>query len=248
MSIRKKFEYPFSVRVQKKPALDVQVPSDPGFEDWEGSKYDEKKIERSLREERGVEIFFYQSSSRINDYILRMFRKAAAVTGCPFEMEPIAMIVGELVQNGLKANFKKAYFRTKQINHKDTERYKEGLQVFKRSISTQTRILSILAYRDRLFVRVQIFPLHSNCIKLRVINSAPLYEIEKERIRDKLNNAEKYDNLVEFFMDTRDETEGAGLGMLVIVLSLRDLGLSPNHFTVFQGEREETVASVLFSW
>jgi len=242
-------ESKFTVHLQNSPAFDVRLQSAPTLDDWEAISPDnETIIQKTLKEERGVEVRFFHSSSNIKEYIMHVFQKASELTDCPYDLEPISVIIVELIQNALKANFKKVYFKQQHIDHKNADQYKEALTDFKQKISKETSMLADLATKEALSVSVQIFALSSNCIKVRVINNAPLYEIEARRIKEKLANTLKYETLLDFFQETHDETEGAGLGMLVIVLSLRDLGLSSNHFSVFQDEQNHTVASVLFSW
>jgi hypothetical protein len=57
-----------------------------------------------------------------------------------------------------------------------------------------------------------------------------------------------YDNIMDFLMEHQDETEGAGLGMLVITLSLREMGLPADSFNVSEEDARGTVASLHLTW
>jgi hypothetical protein len=219
-----------------------------GYSGWLETTPHAPDVEEALSEGRGVELRFSRSSRTVLELALDIYRVARAVHDCPYDPEPVSVIMTELVQNGLKANFKKAWFRQEGIAVDDPVQYRQALVDFKKLIGREPSMLAELARSSGLMVRVQFFVRDSRCLKLRVINTAPLFAVESARIREKISNAFQYDNLVDFLMEHRDETEGAGLGMLVILLSLKSLGLARDRFSVFQDDQGHTVACVRFSW
>jgi hypothetical protein len=76
-----------------------------------------------------------------------------------------------------------------------------------------------------------------------VRNNAPLLPAEKERIADKLREASQFHNMAEAYEHVHDFTEGAGLGLTMVVIMLRNMGLSSRTLQIYATETE-TIAHV----
>ncbi|EMJ89562.1 hypothetical protein LEP1GSC196_0799 [Leptospira meyeri serovar Semaranga str. Veldrot Semarang 173] len=50
-----------------------------------------------------------------------------------------------------------------------------------------------------------------------------------------------YDDIAQFYMDNADTTEGAGLGLALILIMLKGEGIDPNFFRIIIGE-DSTIA------
>ena len=53
------------------------------------------------------------------------------------------------------------------------------------------------------------------------IDDSFLSEKEDKRIRGKFAKGSQYDNIAEFYMDTMDNAEGAGLGITLILMLIK---------------------------
>lgn len=233
----------FQVRVQVPPSEDY-----PGEGGWLWVLPDSGEMERAFASARWVEILFWRGSNSVIETVNALYQKASAVLGCPYPPEAIGIILTELIQNALKANYKRCHFREHGIDADDPEQYEQGLITFKEKISVRTEDLFARAVRDNLHVRVRLLPEPGRQIEIHVINNSPLFPVEARRIREKLEASAMYDNIMDFLMEHQDETEGAGLGMLVITLSLREMGLPADSFTVREEDARGTVASLCLSW
>ena len=236
----------FQVRVQLPSNLN-KMEHPPGIEwSWTGS--DSPAVALALSERRSVEVLFWRTSQAVTETINSLFTLASEQLSCPYPHEAIGIVITEMVQNALKANFKRCFFRKEKIDLHDPGAYENALGVFKEHLSKNTEDLAAMAVMRNLYVRVRITACRGNCIRIQVINNSPLLPVEAERIQQKLSASVHYSNIMDFLMEHQDETEGAGLGMLVITLSLKELGLSPDAFTVFEEENRRTVASLYLRW
>jgi hypothetical protein len=51
-------------------------------------------------------------------------------------------------------------------------------------------------------------------------------------MREKMKKAMGYNDIAEFYMDNMDNTEGAGLGIALIMILMKNEGIDPNLFRI----------------
>jgi hypothetical protein len=78
-------------------------------------------------------------------------------------------------------------------------------------------------------------------IVAEVINSATVTPIEEKRFREKLEKIMAYEDLMQFYMDHADDSEGAGMGLALIVNLMKSMGINPELFRIFF-QNDSTVA------
>ena len=77
-----------------------------------------------------------------------------------------------------------------------------------------------------------IFEYDQNGLKVEIRNNTLIAEQEEKSIREKLSMAMAYDDLAQFYMDNADNTEGAGLGLALIIIMMKGEGIDPNLFRI----------------
>lgn len=127
----------------------------------------------------------------------------------------------ELLANANKANAKRVYFQEKNLDINNPEDYKNGMLTFSTEITVNKQHFQQLAAEQHMFINLLI-TIDDN-INVEVTNKAQLTEIELGRINDKLERAKIYNSMDEALTDI-DKTEGSGLGLIIIVLMLKQLG------------------------
>jgi putative nucleotidyltransferase with HDIG domain len=81
-------------------------------------------------------------------------------------------------------------------------------------------------------------------IHIEVRNNVIITKTELIRIHDKLARSRQYDNLEDALSQVLDDSEGAGLGLVILVLMLKKIGLDEDCFDIM-GTEKETIARIV---
>ena len=150
--------------------------------------------------------------------------------------------LNELATNAKKANTKRIYFLEKNLDINNPADYEEGMKTFKKDM-LEKLTYDLEKQRDAgLYIKV-IFSARNNNIKLEVRNNSELTVFEYKRIHDKICRAHTYSNMNEALDKIVDDTEGAGLGLILMILMLKKIGLTDESYQILV-ENGETVVRV----
>jgi hypothetical protein len=137
-------------------------------------------------------------------------------------------VIKELIINAVKANVKSLFFRQKQLDLDDKTQYQEGTELYK-STFNEEKIEAISEDLEHEQIFVEVIFKHSNSgITMEVINSAKISKYDQMRMQEKVDVAKQYDDLAHFFIEHADMTEGAGMGIALIIILLKGEGFDPN--------------------
>jgi len=155
----------------------------------------------------------------------------------------IVYCVQELAVNAKKANTKRVYFIERGLDISNPEDYKEGMVSFKedtlKNIDHYLRI-----QKDKgLYIRL-VFQIKKNVINIEVRNNVAITRTELVRIHDKLARSRQYDSMEEALTQILDDSEGAGLGLVIMVLMLKKMSLDEDCFDII-GTETETIARIM---
>lgn len=143
----------------------------------------------------------------------------------------VSYCLKELTGNAKKANTKRAYFHLKGLNIQNPVDYETGMAHFKKE--TLHEIDRYLETQENLGLHIRItFLVRDQVLVLRVSNNAPLTPTEKARAEQRIAQAKAYESMEQAFGQVLDEAEGAGLGLTILILMLRKLGLPDKVFTL----------------
>jgi len=157
---------------------------------------------------------------------------------------PILSCIKELIANATKANAKKILLDEGKI--KDPSNLADVVDKI-RSILNEEALLEygIKSKKRRLSTRTYL-KVRGKYLIVEVINNVPLAEKELNRIRDKIENSSRYDNIAEYFMENPDpEAEGMGLGLSMVVVLLKNINIPYKNFIMNTDGREKTFAKIL---
>ncbi|MGA2142088.1 MAG: hypothetical protein ABSG94_06640 [Brevinematales bacterium] len=147
----------------------------------------------------------------------------------------------ELIVNAAKANLKRVIFEVNRLNIDDENVYLTSMLKFKNLLVEASYIKYFNELKDHDYWIKVFFEYDENGIKIEVVNNVHLTNIEDRRIREKLSKAMKYQSIAQFYLDQGDELEGAGMGLALVVMLLKGLGIPPELFRVGNINGNETM-------
>ncbi len=156
---------------------------------------------------------------------------------------PLFSMAHELAVNALKATYKRVYYKffLEEVGLDDVP-YEDWLKLFKTEIEAHQAENFARVCRDKnLFVKVE-GKHHGDMFRIEVMNEGMPSDVEFERLKRIIQNARERNAPAFIFDDDGDEQkEGGGLGITLIIMSLRNMGISPDNFQVV-AEDEKTFA------
>ncbi|MDR1899898.1 MAG: HDOD domain-containing protein, partial [Treponema sp.] len=151
--------------------------------------------------------------------------------------------VQELAVNAKKANTKRVYFTERGLDLANPDDYKEGMEHFKENTLSNIAHYLQLQKEKGLYIKL-ILQIKKNIIHIEVRNNVAVTKTELIRIHDKLARSRQYNNLEDALSQVLDDSEGAGLGLVILVLMLKKMGLDEDCFDIL-GTDKETIARIV---
>ena len=152
----------------------------------------------------------------------------------------VVYFVKELVGNAKKANAKRLYFSEKKLDINRAEDYLLGMKTFKTDMMENKKYYIALQEKKDLYMRLKLWK-EENVIKIEVSNNVRLTTFEENRMKDKLEKGKCYGSLETALVETVDDTEGAGLGLIILVLMMKKMGIDNEQLWIEKGESETRI-------
>lgn len=150
--------------------------------------------------------------------------------------------MNELAINAKKANTKRIFFREHGLDIFDPVQYKMGIESFKKETLENIDHYTNMQKEAGLYVKI-ILHANENSFTIEVRNNVVMTNEEKLRIQQKLATAQETDDMAEAMANAIDETEGAGLGLIIMTLMLRQIGASSDAYSI-EVIKDETVSKI----
>ena len=157
--------------------------------------------------------------------------------------DPLAYCLRELAVNAKKANTKRVYFKEKGLDLLNKGDYDEGMRGFKQETLDNISHFLDLQKEEGLYVKI-IFHTKSNRLNLYVCNNTEITRSEQIRVYDRIARSRAFDSLEEALTTVLDDSEGAGLGIVILVLMLKKIGLDEDAFDI-DVHNGETIARIV---
>lgn len=196
---------------------------------------------KALNSEEDFFIQFQQFTQDVDSQIIKIIHRFLEHYDMLFHKDTIISIIKELINNAIKANLKRLYFESAGLNINDNGNYRQGMETFKDQVfqSCESEIITALQ-GSKYMVRVSFGSKNEN-LSISVINNNPIIESEMNKIKSRVAKAYKYQDISEAFIDVLDDSEGAGLGLIMALMLLKNSGFPQNVFTI---SRNDTLTSV----
>ncbi|MEE9306676.1 MAG: HDOD domain-containing protein [Spirochaetia bacterium] len=173
------------------------------------------------------------------DEVLNIF---LSELGFPEIKDQLSYCLRELAVNAKKANTKRAYFKEKGLDLNNPQHYAEGMKNFKED--TLENIQHYLQKQKELGLYLKvIYHTREKTFSISVRNNVEMTKIEQIRIFDRIARSRAFTSMEEAFATVLDQTEGAGLGIVILILMLKKIGLDEDSFAI-DVEDKETVATL----
>lgn len=148
---------------------------------------------------------------------------------------PLYTIIHELTANALKATYKRVFFKylIEELGLEGVS-YEDWLALFKTELEEHQAENFARVCRDKeIFISV-IGVLQGDIFRIEIGNEGVPSEVELVRLRTALKRARGLQSLSEIFVDDDEDAhkEGGGMGLSLIVMSLRGLGIDPSNFSI----------------
>ena len=155
---------------------------------------------------------------------------------------PISYCVKELAVNAKKANTKRVYFQEKDLNIGDDTDYEAGMRTFKEETLSNIDHYLTIQKNQGLYIKV-VFRTKSQELVVSVHNNVEINRKEQMRAYDRIARSRAFESIEEAFSAVLDSSEGAGLGIVIMILMLKKIGLTEDAFEL-DVEDGETVARI----
>lgn len=155
----------------------------------------------------------------------------------------LSYCLNELITNAKKANTKRIYFKEKGLDIANQKDYTAGMKNFKQDTLGNIKYYLDLQKKEGLYIKL-LLQIRKNKIKVEVRNNSELTVFEYKRIHDKLARAQRYTSVQEAMAQILDDSEGAGLGLIIMILMLEKIGLTEENFQTL-AENGETITRII---
>lgn len=156
----------------------------------------------------------------------------------------ISYMINELATNAKKANTKRVYFAQKGLDVNDDADYKKGMVSFKADMLENIQHYLQLQKEAGLYIKI-VLQYSSGDFVVEVRNNSEMTKAEFMRIFDKIARSQKYSALEDVLPEVFDDTEGAGLGLIISLIMLRKIGMPQENFVVLVEGGETIVRATI---
>jgi putative nucleotidyltransferase with HDIG domain len=204
---------------------------------------DEAKVKRAVQSGIPLTITTFTLPHEVEVYIEQLVTVFLKQFNQERLKDYIVYCVQELVVNAKKANTKRVYFIERGLDVNNPDDYKTGMSGFKEDTLNNLAHYLKLQKEKGLYIKL-ILQNKKDTIYLEVRNNVVITKTELIRIHDKLARSRQYNSLEDAFSQVLDDSEGAGLGLVIMVLMLRKMGLNEDCFDIL-GTDKETIARIV---
>jgi putative nucleotidyltransferase with HDIG domain len=174
----------------------------------------------------------------INTLILKILSSQGNI----FLLETLITIIREIIFNAFKANLKRIYFDKSGIDINDSAQYDQAMKNFKEDyLYNLEGIESEVATNQNYYIQIT-FELKNGLLNISVFNNVRLVKEEFERIISRIHQSKISNNLADAYNDVYDPTEGAGLGLVLMVFLLKNSGIGADNLSIDHNSKGITVS------
>ena len=157
--------------------------------------------------------------------------KLLAKTDHLYLLNSLSTVLREILVNAQKANAKRVFFLKNNLNINDPTTYQDGMKIFHEKVIGDFDSIEQDIKASEFQVMI-LFEKKQDILLIQVENNTAILPEELKRIQLRLDKARQYNDFTEAYAEVEDETEGAGLGIVLTVLFLKNMGIDTDQFTI----------------
>jgi hypothetical protein len=204
----------------------------------------ETQLRRAIQTEEPVSITTYTFPHEMDVYMGKLLTALFNQLQKRHITDYIIYGVRELIGNAKKANTKRVFFTEKGLDINNEEDYITGMAQFKKETFENINHFLQLQKEKKLYIKL-IVQMKGEILNIEVQNNVKITEAERRRIEEKFLLAKKFDNMEEVVTQVMDTTEGSGLGLIILILMMKKLGIGKANLNIDCGEHETSVKIIL---
>ncbi len=158
--------------------------------------------------------------------------------------EFVLVLLREVTGNCSKAHAKRLFFRNEGLDIQNPGQYRAGVERFGSEVLERWEAFRAQNARNEFFIEIR-FNLNADALVLTIRNNCTVLPQEWERIETRFDTFRRYPSLESAMKYIRDESEGAGFGIVLSLLMLSNAGIPPENFSIQRGATETITTLVL---
>ena len=188
----------------------------------------------AINEERDFFVQFNVFNPDVEAAIIRIFHRYLEKYDILYIKDTVLTVLKELINNAVKANVKRLFFKGQGLDINNNSDYRQGMESFKNEIySGETNGYFDKLASSSLVVRIA-FKASDDMFYVNVINNAPILDSELKKIQARVSKAYKYQDISDAFDDVLDDSEGAGLGLIMALMLFKNSGFPSDAFKIYK--------------
>ncbi|WP_028972901.1 HDOD domain-containing protein [Spirochaeta cellobiosiphila] len=207
--------------------------------DFESQK---AKILKAARSNIPITIKTYTLPRETEMQLEEVLRFFLAEVGQDHLIDHLSYCLRELTVNAKKANTKRVYFEEKGFNIEDPASYEKGIKGFKDETLSNISYWLEKQKKAGYYIKVQ-FHHQTDALRIAIKNNVAINRKEENRIKERIAKSRSYDSMEDAFTEILDDSEGAGLGIVIMILMLKKMGLNEDAFAI-AAINGETIATL----
>ncbi|MDY6933150.1 MAG: HDOD domain-containing protein [Spirochaetota bacterium] len=190
-----------------------------------------KELYSQIEKENKLNISFHFHTDTVIKLLNAIYAKLLSSMDNLYLLDAVVTIIKELIANAVKANAKRLYFQKLNLDINDLDSYQKGMDRFKEELTGN--IFSLEQELKESEYRISVIMTKTkDGLKTVITNNAPILPEELNRINTRIEKAKTYNDFSDAYEDIYDDTEGAGLGIVLTTLLLRNSGIGENSYTI----------------
>ncbi len=189
------------------------------------------ELVENLDRGKPVNIAFFYPDQNVMKALNSLFAKVLSKMDLIYLLDTLVTIQREVIINAAKANAKRLYFLERGLDIANPEQYALGMSNFRNEIVGDLEQARDKLAKSGLKIRIRLQKT-ANGVLISVINNTPILPEELSRITMRMERARSYNDFSEAYEEVYDSTEGAGLGIVLVTLLLKNSGIGVESYSI----------------